>query len=81
MLLAVVPSALIPFCEIRKVPCIIMFIFYGQTLVIMVPSVTLRGGGGGGLELNDIVTLDVTKTCFAPNMQWPWLAVGSVLKV
>ena len=28
-----------------------------------VPSVTLRGGEGGGLELSDIMMLSVTKTC------------------
>ena len=28
-----------------------------------VPSVTLRGGKGGGLELSDIMMLSVTKTC------------------
>ena len=28
-----------------------------------VPSVTLRGGKGRGLELSDIITLGMTKTC------------------
>ena len=28
-----------------------------------VPSVTLRGGEGGGVELSDIMTLSMTKTC------------------
>ena len=46
-----------------------------------VPSVTLRGGEGGGLELSDIMMLGVTKTCPLALMQHaPWCCYSTPQK-